>query len=143
MYTCTKNTLATKGTTYDFKPCILIYFIFSLSIVFTTMLGSYYALERMDPTTGSQKSLETRMVGNQLREHSCLYLSYTPTTIIPYATTSRIFTTTISPTNFIFCTTTNTNNYTTSTTTTHTTPTTTISIHPTYDTYIVSYSTNS
>jgi hypothetical protein len=32
----------------------------------------------MAPTTGSQSSLETRMVGTQLWEHAYLYLSYTP-----------------------------------------------------------------
>jgi hypothetical protein len=105
MYTCTKNTLATKGTRYDFKSCISIYFIFSYSTIFTTMLGSYYSLEKMALATGSQPSLETRMARTQLWECAFLYLSYTLTIIISYATTSTISKTTIYPINFIFQTT--------------------------------------
>jgi hypothetical protein len=93
------------------------------------MSGYDYALARMAPTTSSQPSLATRMARTQLREHAYLYLSYTPTTIIPYATTSSLSTTTISPTNFIFHTTSNTINYTTSTIATPITSTTTTSIH--------------
>jgi hypothetical protein len=84
---------------YDYKPHISIYFILSYSAICTTMLGSYHALERMALAIGSQPSLETRVEMTQLWEHAFLSLSYTLTTITPYAPTSTISTTTISSTN--------------------------------------------